>query len=136
MNKFYFIGGLFLAFGGLLPLVALWNLASFFSLKHRGRVEQRVAHAAISRGSDSGRQVRLQVELQDELGETVMLESRTTNKDWVVYEGEPVTVIYDPGNPLGGWIEHDFRNRLRLVVILTPLFLAIGGVVMAIGFFS
>lgn len=95
-----------------------------------------MAHAAISRGSDSGRQVRLQVELQDEFGETVMLESRTTNKDWVVYEGEPVTVIYDPANPLGGWIEHDFKNRLRLVVILTPLFQAIGGVLMAIGFFS
>lgn len=136
MNKFYFIGAFFLVGGVLMPLLALWNVISFYSLKRRGRVEQRVAHAAISRSSEDGRQVRLQVELQDELGETWLLASRTTHKDWVVYEGEPVTVIYDPANPLGGWIEHDFKNRLKRVWSLTLLFLAIAGVLGLIGTMS
>jgi hypothetical protein len=136
MTKFHFIGMIFLAFAGLMSSLGLWNLLSFFLLRRRGTVERRPARVQIARGQQGSRQVRLVVELEDPFGETVDLYARTTNKDWISLDGEPVVVVYDPQQPLRGWIALDLRNRLKLVAVVTPLFLVIGGGLVLIGVMS
>ncbi len=133
MNKFTFIAAFFLLGAGLMPLLGLWNILHFFRLRRSGVVEKRPARVSIIPGRQGARQVSLVVELADAFGEVIELRSRTTCKDWVVYDGEEITVVYDPQRPLGGWIEHDLRNRLKLVGFLTPLFFAIGGALVLIG---
>ncbi len=133
MTKFHFIGGIFLLVSAILPLVSLASWRSYVRAKRQGRTEQHPAQVRISRSSEQARQVHLYVELEDSFGDPVELCSRSTNKDWVSYEGSPITVHYDPDDPLQGWIELDFRRRQKVVLIITPLLLAIGAGVILLG---
>jgi len=129
MNKFYFVAGVFLFFALLLPFVAAWSWLSFTRLKKRGKVEDLLARAQVSKGVERGQQVRLIVEMKDQFGDPIELQSRSTSSDWIALDGNAVTVVYDPADPQSGWMLLDYRRRQKVIWLMSVVLAAIGGII-------